>query len=75
MSLKSFNSEFPYIEIWFTGQKLKPLEMEDKICNRYTYNWFTKKKSKTAGTTGDLIGNKIADKITKVSKTSQHNNS
>ena len=26
-------------------------------------------------TTGGLIGNKIADKITKISKTSQHNNS
>ena len=32
MSLKSFNSEFPYIEIWLTGQKLKALEMEGKIC-------------------------------------------
>ena len=30
---------------------------------------------KTAETTGDLIDNKIADKITKISKTSQQNNS
>ena len=30
---------------------------------------------KNAETTGDLIGNKIADKITKVSKTSPQNNS
>ena len=30
---------------------------------------------KTAETTGDLIGNKIADRITKVSKTSPQNNS
>ena len=29
----------------------------------------------TAEATGDLIGNKIADKITKVSKTSPENNS
>ena len=31
--------------------------------------------SKTAETTGDLIGNKIADRITKISKTSPKNNS
>ena len=30
---------------------------------------------KTAGSTGDLIGNKIANKITKVSKTSPQNSS
>ena len=30
---------------------------------------------KTAEGTGDLVGNKIADKITKVSKNSQQNNS
>ena len=29
---------------------------------------------KTAEVTGDLIGNKIADKISRVSKTSQKNN-
>ena len=29
--LKSFNSEFSYIEIWFTDQNSKPLEIEDKI--------------------------------------------
>ena len=29
--LKSFNSEFSYIEVWFTGQKSKLLEREDKI--------------------------------------------
>ena len=28
---KTFNSEFSYIEIWFTDQKFKPLEIEDKI--------------------------------------------
>ena len=31
-------------------------------------------KGTTAGTTGDFISNEIADKITKVSKTSQQNN-
>ena len=29
--LKTFNSEFQEIKIWFTDQKCKPLELEDKI--------------------------------------------
>ena len=29
--LKTVNSEFSYIEVWFTDQKSKPLEIEDKI--------------------------------------------
>ena len=29
--LKSFNSEFSYIEVWFTDQNSKLLEIEDKI--------------------------------------------
>ena len=29
--LKTFHSEFSYIEVWFTDQNSKPLEMEDKI--------------------------------------------
>ena len=29
--LKNFNSEFSYIEVLFTGQNSKPLELEDKI--------------------------------------------
>ena len=29
--LKSFNSEFSYIKVWFTDQNCKPLEIEDKI--------------------------------------------
>ena len=29
--LKKFNSEFSYIEEWFTDPNSKPLEMEDKI--------------------------------------------
>ena len=29
--LKSFNSEFSYIEVWFTDQNFKPLEVEGKI--------------------------------------------
>ena len=30
-SLKTFNSEFSYIEVWFTDQNSKPPEIEDKI--------------------------------------------
>ena len=29
--LKIFNSEFSYIEVWFTDQNSKSLEIEDKI--------------------------------------------
>ena len=29
--LKTFNSKFPYIEVWFHVQNSKLLEMEDKI--------------------------------------------
>ena len=29
--LKTFDSEFSYIEVWFTGQNSKPLEIKDKI--------------------------------------------
>ena len=28
---QTFNSEFSYIEVWFTNQNSKPLEIEDKI--------------------------------------------
>ena len=28
---KTCNAEFPYIEIWFTDQNSKPLELEEKI--------------------------------------------
>ena len=31
MFLKTFNSEFSYIEIWFPDQNFKPLEIENKI--------------------------------------------
>ena len=29
--LKTFNLEFSHIEVWFTDQNSKPLEIEDKI--------------------------------------------
>ena len=31
ISPKRLNSEFSYIEVWFTDQNSKPLEIEDKI--------------------------------------------
>ena len=31
MFLKTFNSKFSYIEVWFTNQYSKPLEIEEKI--------------------------------------------
>ena len=31
ISPKSLNSEFSYIEVWFTDQNSKPLEIEDTI--------------------------------------------
>ena len=31
MFLKTVNSEIPYIEVWFTNQNSKPLEIENKI--------------------------------------------
>ena len=118
--LKTFNSEYNEIEVWFTDQNSKPLEIEDIINLTMVIKWETQlncdieyickriwvfifrqkhnnlsnkysqklldnaKKSttnaiktaskraiqKTAGATGDLIGNKIADKITSVSKKS-----
>ena len=33
MFLKAFNSEFLYMEVWFTYQNSNPLEIEDKIVN------------------------------------------
>ena len=29
--LKTFDSEFPYIEVWFTDQNSQPLEIEGRI--------------------------------------------
>ena len=29
--LKTFDSKFSYIEVWFTDQSSKPLEIEDKL--------------------------------------------
>ena len=31
MFLKTFDSEFSHIDVWFTDQNSKPVEIEDKI--------------------------------------------
>ena len=31
MFLKTFDSKFSYIEVWFTDQNSNPLEIEDKM--------------------------------------------
>ena len=65
--------------VWFTGQNYRLLEIEDKIDNaeRSATNAFrTSSKraiQKTVEASGGLIGNKIANRITKVSKNSQNN--
>ena len=35
--LKTFNSEFSYIEVWLTDQNSKPLEIEDKKTHNFSY--------------------------------------
>ena len=122
--LKTFNSQYDEIKVWFTDENSQPLEIEDwinltfvikwrlkseifnrtmkiylkgygflsfaknkgkNLYNKYSQKLFnsTKKSTtyaiktsskrpiqKTAEATGDLIGNKTADKITNVSKKS-----
>ena len=29
--LKTFNSKFSYVEVWFTDQNSKPIQIDDKI--------------------------------------------
>ena len=36
--LNTFHSEFSYIEVWFTDQISKPLEIEDKINSTLVIN-------------------------------------
>ena len=35
--LKTFDSEFSYLEVWFTDQNSNPLETEDKINIFFSY--------------------------------------
>ena len=36
--LKTFNLEFSYIEVWFTDQNSKPLDIEDQISSTLVIN-------------------------------------
>ena len=42
--LKTFNSEFSYVEAWFTNQNYKPLEIEDEINITLVTNYSVKYK-------------------------------
>ena len=42
--LKTFNSEFSYIEVWFSDQNSKPLEIKDKVNITLVTNWSVKYK-------------------------------
>ena len=39
--LKTFNSEFLYIEVWFTDQNSQPLEIEDRINLSLVIKWYS----------------------------------
>ena len=39
--LKTFNSEFSYIEVWFTDQTSQPLEIENRINLALVINWYS----------------------------------
>ena len=38
--LKTFNSEFSYIEVWFTDQNSQLLEIQDKMNTTLGINWY-----------------------------------
>ena len=42
--LINFNSKFSYIEVWFTDQDSKPLEIEDKVNTNLVINYSVKYK-------------------------------
>ena len=45
MFLKTFNSEFSFIEVWFTHQNSRQVEIEDKIKIILVVNWNAKYKT------------------------------
>ena len=45
MFLKTFNSEFSFIEVWFTDQNSRQVEIEDKIKIILVVNWNAKYKT------------------------------
>ena len=45
MFLKTFNSEVSFIEVWFTDQNSRQVEIEDKIKIILVVNWNAKYKT------------------------------
>ena len=45
MFLKTFNSEFSIIKVWFTDQNSRQVEIEDKIKIILVVNWNAKYKT------------------------------
>ena len=43
-TLKTFDSEFSYIEVWFTNQNSEPLDIEDKTNSTLVINESVKYK-------------------------------
>ena len=39
MFLKTFNSEYPNIKVWFTDQNSQPLEIEDRVNLAMVIKW------------------------------------
>ena len=37
---KTYNLEFSFIEIWFTDQNSKPLEIKDKVYMTFIVGWY-----------------------------------
>ena len=69
--MNTVNTEFSYVEVWFTDQASKALEIEDNVNLTLIDAAKTASKrviQKTAEATGDLIGNKITDKIISIGK-------
>ena len=73
--------EFLCVEVWFADQNSKTLEIEDKInitLVHYSAQLRYRKKSNSENGRSnfyDLIDNKSADKISKISKHLQQNDS
>ena len=81
--MNTVNTEFSFAEVWFTDQASKALEIEDnvnlmdaatKTGMDATKNASKRVVQKTAEATRDLIGSKIASKITLVGKPKEKTN-
>ena len=71
--MNTVNTEFSYVEVWFTDQSSKAFEIDTATKTGIDAAKTASKRvvQKTAEATGDLIGNKIADKITSIGKSKE----